>query len=245
MSDKVSPAMQKTDYVSPDDSQVLGFLKDLLMGFVPVSKWAMVAAGTAFGGPLGFAVGIGLSIALDAAFNAAADFAVEGLADLTAKPGEPLIEEGSPNVFFNSLEAARGGEQGDPTTRQRIAQGSMWVDINTRPAARQGDRVKGSGKVVLLKGRVPNIFIGGDPTEYDNKLELNPDLQKLIDVAELANALKGLPKGGKELLENAKKAIRSYQNGYKGVAAIRATAMGKEAFEKASSIWEKASKVVQ
>ena len=104
--------MEKTDFVSADNSQVLGFLKDLVMDFVSVGKWGIVVGTSAIGGPVGFIVGVAISVALDKAFEAAVDFGVEEIADLTAKPGAPEILEGSPNVFFNKKEAARGGPKG-------------------------------------------------------------------------------------------------------------------------------------
>lgn len=241
---KVEPAMEKTDFVSADNSQVLGFLKDLAMNFVSVGKWGIVIGTSAIGGPVGFVVGVLISAALDAAFEAAADYAVEEIADLTAQPGAPAILEGSPNVFFNNHEAARGGPQGDDTTLQRIAQGSKWVDINTRPAARQGDRVKGSGKVVLNPARnPPNIFIGGPPTEYDNELELNPDLKKLIAVLELANELRKVPEALSKVASRLKMAKRAMDLGLTKSAAAFGASAANEAYENASKIWESAAKL--
>jgi uncharacterized Zn-binding protein involved in type VI secretion len=238
---KVQPAMEKTDFVSADDSQLLGFLKDLVMDFVSVGKAGIVGAGTALGGPIGFIAGLAISVLVDAVFEAAVDYAVEGIADLTAQPGAPEILEGSPNVFFNSKEAARGGPSGDNTTLKRIAQGSKWVDINKRPAARQGDRVKGSGKVVLDPARKPDIFIGGPPTTYDNELELNPDLKRLIALLRFANVARKLPEAVGKIATRLRLAKNAMNLGMTKYAAAYAADAGHEAYEAADKIWEKAS----
>jgi uncharacterized Zn-binding protein involved in type VI secretion len=208
MSDKVPVAVRRTDYTAEDYSQILGLLGDLIKDLVPVASWTVKVVSLG-GGPVGFIVGLALSTALEMAFDAAVDYAVDGLTEYTVKDGQKEILEGSPNVFFNKLEAARGGPKGDPTlTRGLIMQGSQWVDINTRPAARQGDKTRLSGRVVFKKEDHANIFIGGDPTSFDNTLPLPADLEKAIQLLKIANELRKLPKDVKEFMRDAKKAYR-------------------------------------
>ncbi len=82
--------------------------------------------------------------------------------------GIPGIKMGSDNVFINKLEAARGAEEGgDPVIchpGQWVRQGSQWVTINSKPAARLNDMTKCPGHIVTGS---KNVNVGGPPIEYN------------------------------------------------------------------------------
>ncbi len=86
----------------------------------------------------------------------------------TGGTGIPGIKMGSDNVFINKLEAARGAEEGgDPVIchpGQWVRQGSQWVSINSKPAARLDDMTKCPGHIATAS---KNVDIGGPPIEYD------------------------------------------------------------------------------
>ncbi|MCC5853847.1 MAG: PAAR domain-containing protein [Alkalimonas sp.] len=72
--------------------------------------------------------------------------------------GGPVVQ-GSPNVFFGNIPAARVGDKlvcvGPPDT---ISQGSSSVLINGKPAARLGDSTQHGGKIIVGN---PTVLIGG------------------------------------------------------------------------------------
>jgi uncharacterized Zn-binding protein involved in type VI secretion len=71
--------------------------------------------------------------------------------------GGPILE-GSPNVFFNGLSAARVGDRVHCNgSDDETAEGEPTVFINCKPAVRKGDKTAHDG--VITKGS-DNIFIG-------------------------------------------------------------------------------------
>jgi uncharacterized Zn-binding protein involved in type VI secretion len=186
MSDLPPAAMRKSDYISHDASQWFNFVGFLfaLRYSARVVKFAVGIVGGATG--VGLIVGIAVGLAVEWIIDKAVDAAMEFASDATATPGEPEVKKGSPNVFINGLEAARGGPQGDRTCHGRIAQGSEAVTVNTRPASRVGDRTTCTGKLVPKPGLPKNVHIGGEPTEYANKFLLQQGWELVDTVRSLA-----------------------------------------------------------
>jgi uncharacterized Zn-binding protein involved in type VI secretion len=187
-------------------------------------------------GGLSIVLGFVASELLDKAFEVASEWAVDEVSRKFATGPDPEILEGSPNVFFNKLEAARGGPDGDNTlSRQQIMQGSKWVYTNLRPAARQDDRTRASGFCVLKPGLPQNIYIGGPPTDYDNKPQLGPEAQLLLTLTENFSTLKDLPKKISNLSMQAKQLRNAANMG--GKVGTRATKLGKDAYEVGNGVW--------
>lgn len=238
MSDEPKPAMRKTDYLKEDLSQLLGTILGILKQAVTFTKWGVrVAAilGAPESGGLSIVVGFAATALLDEAFDIASKWAVDAISRKFAKGPISEIYEGSPNVFFNTLEAARGGEQGDNTKLEKIMQGSKWVYTNLRPAARQDDRTRQSGFCVLKPGPDPNIFIGGPPTEFDNKPYLGKEATALLFLAENFSTLKDLPKKLANLSMQAKQLRNAYDMG--GKVGRRSVKLGRDAYDLGNSIW--------
>jgi uncharacterized Zn-binding protein involved in type VI secretion len=238
MSDEPKPAMRKGDFLKSDVSQWLGVLVSILKQAVAFTKWGVrivaILGGPETGG-LSIVLGFIAAELLDKAFDVAADWAVDKIARAFAKGPIPFIYEGSPNVFFNTFEAARGGADGDNTTLKQIMQGSEWVYVNKRPAARLDDRTRTSGFCVLRPGPDPDIFIGGPPTEFDNKPELGKEAQLLLNVAKNFDTLKDLPKKIANLGTQAKQLRNAYDMG--GKVGTRALKLGRDARELGNSLW--------
>ncbi len=239
MSEEPLPAMRKTDYTKSDWSQGLGVLLSIVKQFVTFSKWGVrVAAlvGAPESGGLSIVVGFAASELLDKAFDIASEWAIDQASRKFATGPDPEILEGSPNVFFNTLEAARGGPEGDNTkSREQIMQGSEWVYTNLRPAARQDDRTRASGFCVLKPGPDPNIFIGGPPIEFDNKPYLGKEAQLLLSLAENIDTLKELPKKLSNLSMQARQLRNAYNNG--GKVAQRSAKLGRDAYKLGKDVW--------
>jgi hypothetical protein len=238
MSDEPKPAMRKTDYLKSDISQWLGVLVDILKQAVAFTKWGVrivaILGGPETGG-LSIVLGFIAAELLDKAFDIATDWAVDKIARAFAKGPIAEILEGSPNVFFNTFEAARGGPDGDNTTLQQIMQGSEWVYVNKRPAARLDDRTRSSGFCVLKPGPDPNVFIGGPPTAYENKPELGKEAQLLLNLAENFDSLKDLPKKIANLGMQAKQLRNAWDMG--GKVGTRALKLGRDAREVGNTLW--------
>jgi len=240
MSDELKPAVRKTDFLKSDCSQWLHVIVDLLKQAVAFTKWGVrivaILGGPETGG-LSIVLGFIAAELLDKAFDVAADWAVDKIARAFASEGFAQIFEGSPNVYFNTLEAARGGKEGDNTALQQIMQGSEWVFTNKRPAARVDDRTRSSGFCVLKPGTDPNVFIGGPPTEYDNRPELGKEAQLLLNLAEAFDTLKDLPKKLANLGMQAKQLRTAVNMGSKYVGT-RAIKLGHDGYELGSSLWK-------
>jgi uncharacterized Zn-binding protein involved in type VI secretion len=144
--------------------------------------------GAVVAGPAGW-LALGASFVVEWAVSTAIE---EGVKYLVKKghSGMKEISTGSPNVFVNKLEAARGQEKDDAGChKKKVKQGSQWVTINKMPAARLDDLTTCPGNISTAS---TNVAIGGPPTEY------NPHraLENTLLVLSAYNALKkGLVKG--------------------------------------------------
>lgn len=125
-----------------------------------VAKIGLVAAG-----PAGWGV-LAVSFLADFAIDYVVSKAVEkGTAYLAEKEdgGHVGVMEGSPNVFTNKLNSARGGSKDKACHGDLVEQGSEWVSINKLPASRLEDQTtKGN-----ITSASKNVLIGGPPTDYD------------------------------------------------------------------------------
>lgn len=80
--------------------------------------------------------------------------------------GHPEIKPGSPNVFTNQLNAARGGGKDESCCGGKVMEGSKWVSINKLPASRLDDNTT-TGPIGKAS---TNVAIGGPPAEEFNPL---------------------------------------------------------------------------
>ncbi len=219
-------AARKLDYIEHDWS--------MLGKFSGMVAWAALGyrglkVGLLFTGLPGV-VAFAATWAVEWALATAAENVMEALGGLIKTKGVPEIAEGSPDVFINSLEAARGGPKGDKLNCQshgsvKIAQGSQWVYINDKPASRIDDRTECSGGAVLAinpGGPPVNTFFGGPPTDFDNTYSFH----KLVKYLDIANKTRMAFKEGLE--EGMKKA---FQEGTKELGKAGAD-------EIADSLWK-------
>ena len=179
-------AARRLDLVQHDWS-MLGRFGGLVIWIALGWRGLKVAAlFTGVGGVAAFA----LSWAVEWVISTALENVLGALGARFKTEGVPEIHEGSPNVFVNGLEAARGGSAGDKLNclahgSVKIAQGSQWVYVNQKPASRIDDRTECSGGGVLATnpGLPPiNVFFGGPATQYDNTYWFH-DIVKYADVA--------------------------------------------------------------
>lgn len=151
-----------------------------------VAKVAAAGAAAATGvGAIPAAIGLGASFVVEWA----ASYAIEKtVAYVVArnKSGIHGIEKGSPNIFVNKRDAARGGKEGDPLIchkGKKIRQGSQWVSFNKKPAARLEDITDCPGNIATAS---TNVAIGGPPVEFDP----HATLSKVLFALTLYNAAK-------------------------------------------------------
>lgn len=148
-----------------------------------IAKLGAVAAG-----PAGW-LALGASFVVEWAVSVAIEEGVKYLVK-QGHSGMKEISTGSPNVFVNKLESARGELKDDAgCCGKKVKQGSQWVSINKMPAARLDDLTTCPGNISTAS---KNVAIGGPPTEY------NPHraLENTLLVLSAYNALKkGLVKG--------------------------------------------------
>ncbi len=171
---ELNGAARRTDLIEH------GTQKGLATGKIAVAafSWAktgweiyrIAKFGAVFTGPWGWAAVLAVELVVEFAISPAIE---QGVQYLVAKKhgGEPGIETGSPNVFVNKLEAARGG--GKDTVicpkGKKVMQGSKWVSINLKPAARLEDITECPGNISSAS---KNVAIGGPPTHYNPHLKL-------------------------------------------------------------------------
>jgi uncharacterized Zn-binding protein involved in type VI secretion len=130
---------------------------------------------------------LALSFVVDWAVSEAIEYGVAKLVEKKSA-GHPEIKPGSPNVFTNKLNNARGGGQKDDACcGQKVQQGSEWVSINKLPAARLDDMTTRGHICTASK----NVGIGGPPTDYNP----HQTLERVLLVLSLYNNMK---KGGIE-----------------------------------------------
>jgi uncharacterized Zn-binding protein involved in type VI secretion len=123
-----------------------------------IAKVGAVAAG-----PGGW-LALGVSFVVEWAVS---ELIEEGVKYVVArnKQGIKEIATGSPNVFVNKLEAARGEEIDTVSCHgKKVKQGSQWVTINKKPASRLEDLTTCPGNIATAS---TNVAIGGPPTEYN------------------------------------------------------------------------------
>lgn len=139
--------------------------------------------GAVVAGPAGW-LALGASFVVEWAVSKAIE---EGVKYVVKKQhtGIKEIAKGSPNVYVNRLQAARGGDDGDPVSchGKKVKQGSQWVSFNKLPASRLEDLTTCPGNISSAS---TNVAIGGPPTEY------NPHraLENALFVLTLYNAAK-------------------------------------------------------
>jgi len=197
MSDGPPPAARWEDLIAHNQSQLLRFFGELAMGLA--SAWAaakflrLVVALN----PAGLAFFLA-SLALEYAAGKLVDLGADKLGELLSEPGIMGIEKGSNNVSVNRRPLARGGTDGDPLKCHRgkkIIEGSEWVAVNTKPAARINDWTNDSGKVATGS---PNVFIGGPRVSANRQSEWQTFLSYAFTVVDLTKAYrKGWTEVGK------------------------------------------------
>lgn len=119
--------------------------------FVPGAGWTALA----------------VSFAVEWAVSAAIKGVVKYVVDKKYS-GEPEIASGSPNVFVNKLEAARGEEEDDVACKshgkKKVKTGAMWVSVNQKPFARLKDLTTCPANIDKASD---NVAIGGPSTYYN------------------------------------------------------------------------------
>ncbi len=169
MSDEPKPAARRTEWISHDNSQHIKFGVWLATTAAQL-RWVSLAFAWT---PAGAAVLVGSIVIEWAVGEFVIDPLVEAVAEKLAKPPEPEVKTGSPNVWIQDLNAVRGEDE-DKTTKCHesvVAQGSKWVSINKKAASRWGDRTKCFGGATIQKNPgLPKeeVFIGGPPSNYSN-----------------------------------------------------------------------------
>ena len=110
-----------------------------------------------------------------------------GSLSFSSHPAGDIVQPGSPNVFFNSIRAARAHfdtvDCDQHPARPVIAQGSGTVFINGMPAARKGDRT--ACDAVIAAGS-NNVFIGGPTVTTD---DISPEVPSYVHATMLAVGL--------------------------------------------------------
>lgn len=173
-------AARETDYIVHNEGQFARFL-----GFIVWLRYGTraVQAVLAFFGPAGWTA-IAVGFAVEWVLSTALEAALEKIGEMIEYKGEAAIATGSSNVWINGLKAARGDEKDGDTLSchggAKIKEGSQWVSFNKKPAARITDRTECSGKLSLKPESVANVFIGGPPIHYDNKLAIHEELKGLF-----------------------------------------------------------------
>ncbi len=168
MSD-LKPAARKTEWIAHDNSQHIKFLLWATTTILQARYIALPFAWT----PAGAALFAGSILVEWAVGTFVLDPLAESIGEALAKPPEPRVCSGSPNVTIQDLPAVRG-QQKDKTDTCHTAdveQGSQWVSINLKPASRWGDRTSCSGGATIQKNPgLPKeeVFIGGPPSAYSN-----------------------------------------------------------------------------
>lgn len=185
MSEEVKGAARKTDLVEHQSIQAerVGKIANAAFSTAKtayeiyrVAKLASLGAG-----PPGW-IAFGVSFVVEYAVGKVIDGAVKYYIAKN-RTGIPGIATGSPNVFINKLEGARG--QGTDTLfcHTVVEQGSRCVTYNQKPASRLDDKTKCPGVIATAS---TNVVIGGPPTYY------NPDaaLDTALFVLNAYNAMK-------------------------------------------------------
>ncbi len=183
------PAARKDDLIEHNQSQVLRFL-----GMVFANAWAAARVASvaknivlASAGPAGWAA-LGVSIVVEWAVVEAVEWASGEIGERIRTQGIHGIRNGSPAVFINLRNAARGGPTGDPLachSGKIVREGSRWVSFDGKPAGRLGDFTNHSGKV---SSGSPNVYIGGPPVSYDNELAVHGLVGNLFSLRSLGAA---------------------------------------------------------
>lgn len=165
----LNPAARKTEWIAHDNSQHIKFLVWVATTALQARYVTLAFAWT----PAGAALFVGSVLVEWAIGTYVIDPLVESAAEAMAKPPEPRVCTGSPNVLIQDLEAVRGQQQDNTDTCHvaKVEQGSQWVSINQKPASRWGDRTSCSGGATIQKNPgLPKeeVFIGGPPNSYSN-----------------------------------------------------------------------------
>lgn len=187
MSEEVKGAARRTDLIEHQSIQAgrWGKIAKAIFatGKTMYEVYRVAKLGAAVAGPGGW-VAIGVSFVVEYAVGKVIDASVKYYIAKN-RHGEDGIETGSPNVFVNKLEGARGKDTDKVKCHpgKFVEQGSMCVAYNQKPASRLDDKTRCPGVIATAS---TNVVIGGPPTYY------NPDmgLDTALFVLNAYNALK-------------------------------------------------------
>jgi uncharacterized Zn-binding protein involved in type VI secretion len=168
MSDEPKPTARVDDWVAHDNSQHWKFFAWLATTALQARYLTLAFAWTPAGALL-----FGASILIEWWVGDFIDSTVEDIAMKNADPAEKRVATGSPNVFVQDIPAVRGEKEDKTDTchNAKVEQGSRWVSINKKAAARWFDRTSCSGGATIREGKgLPKaeVFMGGPPSHYSN-----------------------------------------------------------------------------
>lgn len=187
MSEAPLPAARWEDLIAHNQSQLMRLLGEIAGGLGTAWAAARILRVAVALNPAGLAF-LGASFLLEYFITKAIDYGADKLGEAMAEPGIMGIKMGSNNVSMNRRPAARGGPQGDPVKchdGKKIIEGSRWVSINEKPAARVSDWTNHSSKVATGS---PNVFIGGPKVDADRQSELQSFIGYGFAAVNLASA---------------------------------------------------------
>lgn len=163
-----------------------------------------------FTGPAGALAAIALDLIIEYGISKPLEEQIK-VAFKKKHTGIPGISTGSPNVFVNKLEAARGNEKDKTFCHTVTEQGSKWVSYNKEPACRLEDMTKCPGNIGTAS---TNVGVGGPPTKYVpyRALQLTLLLLDAYSAAKLGVVKGATAAGGRVTNEVLRQGLREGRN---------------------------------
>ncbi len=237
MSEEVKGAARRTDLIEHQSIQAKrwGKIANAIFstGKTMYEVYRVAKLGAAAAGPGGW-VAIGVSFVVEYAVGKVIDASVNYYIAHN-RAGIPGIATGSPNVFVNKLEGARGGDIDKVLCHDSfVEQGSMCVSYNKKPASRLDDKTRCPAVIATAS---ENVVIGGPPTYY------NPDmgLDTALFVLSAYNAMKlGMVK---EVMKAGSTAGSVAWAGAKAIGSAGKDELKKQVWEERAKPWMKSEGV--
>lgn len=232
MSDEVKGAARRTDLIEHQSIQAerWGKIANAIFSTAKTmyEVYRVAKLGAAAGGPPGW-VAIGVSFVVEYAVGKVIDASVKYYIAKN-RAGIDGIETGSPNVFVNKLEGARGQNTDKVKCHGTfVEQGSRCVSYNKKPASRLDDKTLCPAVIATAS---TNVVIGGEPTYY------NPDsgLDTALFVLRAYNAMK---LGMITPAAQGKGAMDVLKGGWEGIKGEAKSELKKQIWEERAKPWAK------